>query len=200
MIINSECKNCKQIFQQKNKLEKYLKKFCSRSCSAQHNNPLKTILKTKLCQHCGNSFVLNHGKYKNIFCSTICSGKHRLLTSDNSIEKVKAGLITHSPTLKRILAEKYGYKCNNCSISNWLEKAISLHLDHIDGNSDNNILENLRLLCPNCHSQTETFSGRNVKNSKRSAYNQRYRIKKLVGDKGIEPLKPECKSGALPLS
>lgn len=179
MIINSECKNCKQIFQQKNKLEKYLKKFCSRSCSAQHNNPLKTILKTKLCQHCGNSFVLNHGKYKNIFCSTICSGKHRLLTSDNSIEKVKAGLITHSPTLKRILAEKYGYKCNNCSISNWLEKAISLHLDHIDGNSDNNILENLRLLCPNCHSQTETFSGRNVKNSKRSAYNQRYRIKKV---------------------
>lgn len=49
------------------------------------------------------------------------------------------------------------YKCRECGLSDWLDKPISLELDHIDGNPKNNLLTNLRLLCPNCHSQTDTF-------------------------------------------
>ena len=45
-----------------------------------------------------------------------------------------------------------------------------MQLDHIDGNSDNNFLDNLRLLCPNCHTQTETFSTRQKKNTVRNRY------------------------------
>lgn len=56
------------------------------------------------------------------------------------------------------------YKCNLCGIDNWLNKPLTLELDHIDGDNQNNNLVNLRLLCPNCHSQTDTFRGKN-KNS-----------------------------------
>ena len=48
-------------------------------------------------------------------------------------------------------------KCEICNISEWNGKKIECELDHIDGDRTNNKLENLRILCPNCHSQTDTF-------------------------------------------
>ena len=62
-----------------------------------------------------------------------------------------------------IKEEILAYECSICSISKWNGNAISLHLDHIDGDSSNHLLENLRLLCPNCHSQTDTWCGKNKK-------------------------------------
>lgn len=56
---------------------------------------------------------------------------------------------------------KFGLKQNNCEqcgINSWNNKPLSLHLDHIDGDNTNNQLSNLRILCPNCHSQTETYA------------------------------------------
>lgn len=54
------------------------------------------------------------------------------------------------------------YKCYNCSLSEWLGAKISLQLEHKNGNNVDNRIENLCLLCPNCHSQTSTFAGRNI--------------------------------------
>ncbi len=52
--------------------------------------------------------------------------------------------------------------CKCCGLENsWNGKKIELELDHIDGDSKNHNLKNLRLLCPNCHSQTETFRSKN---------------------------------------
>lgn len=63
---------------------------------------------------------------------------------------------------KRILDNKLlEYKCQECGISDWNGKPLSLHLDHINGINNDHRLENLRFLCPNCHSQTDTYAGKN---------------------------------------
>lgn len=49
------------------------------------------------------------------------------------------------------------YKCEICGITEWQNKRITLELHHIDGNRKNNSVENLLILCPNCHSQTNNF-------------------------------------------
>lgn len=63
---------------------------------------------------------------------------------------------------KRLVNEGYlEYKCACCGISEWMGKPISLQLDHINGNNRDHRIENLRFLCPNCHSQTDTYAGKN---------------------------------------
>ena len=58
------------------------------------------------------------------------------------------------------------YKCQHCNNSGlWLNQKLTLQLDHINGNSTDQRLENLRFLCPNCHSQTDTFCAKNKKYS-----------------------------------
>jgi len=71
----------------------------------------------------------------------------------------------HSHRLKlRLLREGLmSAICAMCGLSQWLDGPIPLELDHIDGNNKNNNLNNLRLLCPNCHAKTPTYRGRNIK-------------------------------------
>ena len=55
------------------------------------------------------------------------------------------------------------YACKICGIYEWNGKRLTLQLDHINGINDDNSITNIRLLCPNCHSQTSTFGGGNLK-------------------------------------
>lgn len=54
-------------------------------------------------------------------------------------------------------------ECSKCLITEWNGLPAPLELDHIDGDNSNNELSNLRILCPNCHAQTETYKGKNMK-------------------------------------
>lgn len=57
------------------------------------------------------------------------------------------------------------HKCEKCGLSKWNGELIPLELDHIDGNGGNNLFENLKILCPNCHAQTSTYRGKNKNNT-----------------------------------
>lgn len=74
---------------------------------------------------------------------------------------------THLKT-RIIRNELIKYECIECSSkAEWMGKPLVLHLDHINGDKFDNRLENLRFLCPNCHTQTHTYSrGQTKKNNK----------------------------------
>lgn len=82
-------------------------------------------------------------KFEEIFCKN----------SNFSINRYKKRLVENG------LLE---YKCSICDLDKWMGNEIVLELDHINGINNDNRMENLRFLCPNCHSQTDTFRGRNT--------------------------------------
>ena len=68
-------------------------------------------------------------------------------------------------TIKRrlLMAGKLVNRCDFCGLTEWRGKPISIQVDHINGVRDDHRVENLRMLCPNCHSQTPTYGTRNRK-------------------------------------
>lgn len=73
-------------------------------------------------------------------------------------------LIKNSPYKSSYSLKKRLYKeglkteqCEECKLVEWNDKPITLELDHINGDNTDNRIENLKILCPNCHSQTPTF-------------------------------------------
>lgn len=75
----------------------------------------------------------------------------------------KDSTVSQSTVRRAYLKLPVDYKCSECGIEGmWNGKCLSLQLDHIDGDNKNNLIENLRWLCPNCHSQTKTFAGKNA--------------------------------------
>lgn len=94
-------------------------------------------------------------------------GKSALKTSDDRLVNPKNLLRENSKHARNVLRRYIlsnnliPYRCAICGITHWNNKALSLELDHINGINNDNRLENLRFLCPNCHSQTTTYGSRN---------------------------------------
>lgn len=81
-------------------------------------------------------------------------------TPDEKVFCINSGY--NSSKLKsRLFKLGWENKCNICGLTEWLDKPLTLHVDHINGISGDNRLDNLQIICPNCHQQTETWGNKN---------------------------------------
>lgn len=110
-----------------------------------------------------------------MFCSQKCSSKHREITSitewlEGSRSGHKGKIKNVKPFVRSYLFKKYNNSCGKCgwNTPHPLTGLPPLEVNHIDGNADNTVEENVELLCPNCHALTLNFKNRNKGKGTRS--------------------------------
>jgi hypothetical protein len=123
-------------------------------------------MKTFNCISCGKENPVKRSNV-NKFCNNTCQQDYQL--EHETLPKFKKGEISNRRTLHRVLKHLFGYKCVVCGNDGaYNGKPLSLQLDHKNGDASNNQPANLRLMCPNCHSQTDTFVAKNKGNGRQA--------------------------------
>lgn len=145
-------------------------KFCCRSCGVSHNNKIKPkrIKRIKKCQFCKADFHSIRSENQK-YCSKKCyeDYKNHIVETEGFPQSWNS-----NQRIRKYLKNKHGNACMICGQSgdDWNGKPMTLIVDHIDGKSNNNKLENLRIVCPNCDSQLPTYKAKNKGNSTRQYF------------------------------
>jgi len=123
-----------------------------------------TLIKLNVSPHGGNYRVINNYiKKLNLDISHFTGKAHNKGRKTGPKRPIESYLnneykITSHKLRKRLIKEGYfEHKCYYCNNTEWNKLPIPLELEHKDGNHYNNNLNNLTLLCPNCHAQTSTY-------------------------------------------
>ena len=129
--------------------------------------------KESVCKNCEKSFEYDDRKSLGIYCSNKCQGEYM---QAKNIEDWLSG--KHTPSInpmRSYLKQLRGHACEVCGLGMWNDKPIPLEVEHKNGNSDDNCPENVILICPNCHAQTDTYKAKNKGNG-------RYKRRKRYSD------------------
>jgi 5-methylcytosine-specific restriction endonuclease McrA len=122
--------------------------------------------------------VYKPSSQKGIYCSNKCQAfERKKMQTEININLLLQGKLSdknRQRIKKTLLALGIKKECSRCGISTWLEEKLTLILDHVDGNADNNSIENLRLLCSNCDSQTPNYKAKNKGKGRKN---------RIIGDK-----------------
>lgn len=163
MLLN--CTNCQKEFKKtpaemrKSKTDNH---FCSKSCSATYNNSYRSRKDRRpifKCISCGIEQKSTHSNQK--YCNQTC--QHSYQAKEKAFQLESGANLSHKVCKNYWLSKDSSCSC--CGLSTWNNLPINLELDHINGDGTNNTLSNTRLLCPNCHSQTDTYKSKNAKNN-----------------------------------
>lgn len=185
------CKCCEGVIP----YEKRVNEFCGQSCSATFNNTGRiraqkvsdfdvssarkkgykiikhgqgvksAVVKTTFCLNC-NIEMAEGASGNRKYCSLQCQQDYNF--EQRFRDWFEFGKYFDNKPLRNFLKVWKGYYCEHCGISEWNGKEITLEVEHIDGNSQNASPNNVCLLCPNCHSQTPTYKGKNIGNGRHS--------------------------------
>ncbi len=149
-----------------------------RFCKANVGGPIPSAGSNMNCPVCGNQAK----KYATKYCSNRCQRdqeyKEYILCWKNGLVNGSTGIFTKniSGYIKRYLSEKFGRKCSICgwNMVNPSTNKVPLEIDHINGSSEDNRGQNLRLICPNCHSLSPNFRNLN------KGHGRQWRTKKYL--------------------
>lgn len=133
-------------------------RFCCRSCSNSHVPSKEHREKTSTTLTGKKSAIKDTEKWK---AALVTAHQHKKLKRDNEILIIPFINLSQTEKKYRVLHEQ-NYVCMHCNIpQEWNNKPLKFDLDHISGDRNDNSRENLRCLCPNCHSQTPTYKSKN---------------------------------------
>lgn len=163
-VVLVPCQECGEGFVRKSKTQKY----CTSSCSAKQNNrinPKRTAVRAK-CLTCGEPVKTSVG----IYCSRACAYTAR--AADSLAEWLETGVAASMAFGSPIRNYLYVQQANTCALcpctTEWQGLSLRFVLDHISGDSSDNTRANLRLICPNCDSQLDTYKSKNKGNGRHS--------------------------------
>lgn len=153
-IIAKNCLNCQKLFNADTKeLNRGNAKFCSHSCSSQYfhkSQPPPELNAT--CAFCGIKFHKMLSRFTSKSGLVFCCRKHKDLAQRlDGIKEIHPSHYNHTSGIniyRRIAYEHYPKICRRCK---YIEHPEILVVHHIDRNRHNNKVENLEVLCPNCH-------------------------------------------------
>lgn len=137
-----------------------IRRFGDRECTCrkcQHSKRVNVV-----CESCGANHMVTAPRFNKggpFYCSVRCSKITHNKYEDHIRDDTSPTTKSITDPYRVLLFERDNFRCVECGQdSNWNGKTLTLQLDHIDGNNNNNKPSNIRTLCPNCHTQTATYA------------------------------------------
>jgi 5-methylcytosine-specific restriction endonuclease McrA len=121
------------------------------------------------CSNCSRTYKYSPSQRKGLYCSNKCQQEYiyEQNISNWLLKKITGKQKDGRPSdfVRRYMLEETEHKCSECGWgkTNSVNGIVYLEIDHIDGSRENGYKENLRVLCPNCHTLTDTYKTLNKK-------------------------------------